>query len=65
MNTTDTRENLTFDAWYRKVDGHVASICGLGVDDLADGASWDSWDSCVSPAEYAEMLLEDNDFPFD
>ena len=56
--------NLTFEAWYKKVDIAVSNIAGIGVDDLADGPSWDRWNDETTPVEYAREVLEDNDFPF-
>lgn len=58
----DERER--FQAWYRKVDAIVSSIAGIGIDDLADGPSFDSFRDGASPREYAEERLADEGFPF-
>ena len=58
-------QGLTFDQWYRKADMAVARVCGLGLDDLADGPSWDCWEAGYAPAEYARERLEEEGFPFD
>ena len=55
---------LTFDEWYRKADHAVDRICGLGVDDLPDGNSYDAFISNESPASYVRMILEEEGFPF-
>ena len=41
---TSTRLNnrgQTFEQWYTATDAAVSAICGLGVDDLPDGNSWE------------------------
>lgn len=55
---------LTFKEWYRKADHAVARVCGLGVDDLPDGNSYDAFISDELPADYARMILEEEGFPF-
>ena len=62
---TRTNENgLTFNQWLAQADRACTKICGLGLSDLADGPSWDAWDSDESPKDYAITLLEDEGFPF-
>jgi len=56
---------LTFKQWYRKADHAVSGVCGLGVDDLPDGNSYDAFISDESPADYARMLLEEEGFSFE
>lgn len=66
IETTDINENgLTFPQWYAQVDRIVISIAGLGIEDLADGPSWDSWNDGMSPQEYAEEQLVNESFPFE
>ena len=55
----------TFEAWYRKANAECVGIAGLGIDDLADGPSYDSWADDVDPRDYAIERLEEEDFPFD
>lgn len=57
-------ERARFNAWYAQVDAVCTSIAGVGIDDLADGPSWDSWASGATPREYAEERLADEGFPF-
>jgi hypothetical protein len=59
MNTT--YEN--FEAWYSAADKVCGAICGLGIDDLPDGPSWDSWDAGMTPREYVMDRLESEGFP--
>jgi hypothetical protein len=58
-------EKITFEEWMRLVDSHIARRCGLTSDDLADGSSWDSWNSGMDPEEYADELLASEGFPLD
>lgn len=58
------RNGLTFTAWLVAADKHVLSLAGVGLSDLADGPSYDSWADEMSPQEYAEELLADEGFPF-
>ena len=57
-------EGQTFEEWYRDVDLECSALCGLGIDDLADGPSYDCWSGGYTPAEYARERLEDEGFPF-
>jgi hypothetical protein len=43
-----------------KADRYVEAICGLGLDDLADGPSRDCWNDGVKPKDYAIMMLEES-----
>ena len=66
MTTTATNDNgLTFQAWYAKVDRIVSAFAGLGIEDLADGPSWDCWNDGYTPREYAYERLTEEGFPFD
>lgn len=56
---------LTFEQWYAKANEECEAICGLGLDDLADGPSYDAWDDGTPPAEYAQDRLLDEGFPFE
>ena len=45
---------LTFDQWYKRCDMIVASVCGLGVDDLPD-ANWrDYYEDGMTPRDAVE-----------
>ena len=63
--STETRNSAghTFKEWFRLADQFVEAVCGLGLDDLPDGPSWDSWNDNVSPADYVQMILEEEGFP--
>jgi len=67
MNSTEAPTNgagHTFKEWYRLADEAVAAVCGLGIDDLPDGNSYDAWDADEAPKDYARMILEEEGFPF-
>ncbi|HUW03049.1 MAG TPA: hypothetical protein VMW08_11895 [Acidimicrobiales bacterium] len=65
MGAAETNDDgLTFKQWYAAANRAVSAVCGLGLDDLADGPSYDSWADCVPPSEYAEELLIEEGFPF-
>ncbi len=57
-------ERKAFDRWYTKVDRIVSSLAGIGIDDLPDGPSWDSWASGATPNEYAIERLQEEGYPF-
>ena len=63
LESVDT-EPRKFEAWYKLVDREVIAIAGIGIDDLADGPSWDAWADGYTPAEYAHERLEKEGFPF-
>ena len=63
IQPTQTADELAFQAWYKKATRACEAICGLGLSDLTDGPSWDSWDSGMDPTEYAESRLEEEGFP--
>ena len=56
-------DGLTFDQWYASVDRLVVQTAGVGIDDLADGPSWDCWHDGYSAREYAMERLDDEGFP--
>ena len=63
--TTKTNDNgVTFQAWFNRADQAVHAVCGLGLDDLADGPSYDAWSDGVEPDDYAHDLLVEEGFPF-
>jgi hypothetical protein len=60
---TPTNDNgLTFKEWLRLADRAVSAVCGLGLDDLPDGPSWDAWNDDEAPADYASTMLYDAGF---
>ena len=63
--STETRNGAghTFKEWYRLADRFVAAACGLGLDDLSDGPSWDAWNDDEAPEDYASTVLYDEGFP--
>ena len=61
-DTITNASGHTFKEWYRIADRAVARICGLGLDDLPDGNSWDAWNDNESPVNYARMILEEEGF---
>ena len=62
--TTTNENGETFAAWYAAANKVCSGISGLTLDDLADAPSWDCWHDCMTPREFAEMVLEDEGFPF-
>lgn len=64
--SAETNENgVTFEAWYAQADRICQGIAGLGIEDLADGPSWDCWEAGYSPREYVLERLEDEGFPME
>lgn len=57
-------DGLTYDQWMRKVDAVVRDWAGVSVHDLADFPSFDMWADSVPPEEAAELVLEEEGFPF-
>ena len=62
---TQTVNGLTFEQWYEKLDSACIRTCGLGIDDLPDGNSWDAWSDGMSPKEYLMEKLEEEGFPME
>lgn len=62
--TATNDQGLTFDIWYSKVDRICTRAAGIGIEDLADGPSYDCWADGYSPAEYVTERLEEEGFPF-
>ena len=58
---TYTSNDLTFERWYREVNRICMRRIGLGVEDLADFASYDTWESGATPLEGFEACLEAQD----
>lgn len=52
----------TFEKWYAQVDAKCQATIGVGIDDLADGPSWDAWNDGLSPAQYLRERLEEEGF---
>lgn len=55
--------NADFDRWYRRVDKACVLWAGVGIDDLADGNSYDAWNDGASPDEYVREKLAEEGFP--
>ena len=55
----------TFEQWKRAVDRVIGAKCGLSTDDLADCCYRDWYEDGTSPEDAAQLVLEENDFPFD
>jgi len=51
---------MTFKDWYRAADAVILGIAGIGIDDLADGPSYDAWFAEMTPEAYADELLAEN-----
>jgi len=54
---------MNFQQWMQQVDSEVSAICGLGSGDLADMPFRDRFEDGCDPAEVAQELLIENDFP--
>ena len=52
-----------FERWMARADKACVSIAGVGIEDLADGNSYDAWDGGASPEEYARERLDEAGFP--
>jgi hypothetical protein len=63
--STRNDERARYEAWYARCDRVCLSVAGVGIDDLGDGPSWDSWASGMSPSEYVGERLAEEGFPFD
>jgi hypothetical protein len=48
---------FTFEEWYQAVDDLMVQTVGLGIDDLADGPSYDSYDAGVTPRAYVRRQI--------
>ncbi len=57
----ETRNGRTLKEWLNDVDAILMKRIGLGHSDLADFASWDTWDSGAEPSEGAEACLSGDD----
>lgn len=65
VHNPEPRNGLTFTSWLDAADKHVMVLAGVGLSDLADGMSYDSWADGVAPQEYAEDMLAEEGFPFE
>ena len=54
---------MTYDDWYKQADSACSALSGFGIDDLADGNSYDAWSDGESPQEYARSVLRSSDYP--
>jgi len=54
-------QNLSFERWLELVDIEVEKILGVGLAELSDFPSRDTYDSGASPAEGARAALADDD----
>lgn len=54
--------DLSFKQWLAAVNRILLAKVGMGIGDLADCCYRDWYDDEVSPADAADMVLEDNDF---
>lgn len=50
-------EGRTFDDWEHEANAACIQLSGLSIHDLPDGPSYDAWEACESPEEYAIELL--------
>lgn len=58
----DTKTDVEYDAWIRKVDQCVYAIAGVSVHDLPDWPSRDAFDCGDTPREGARHALGDAAF---
>lgn len=58
-------DGIKFKEWYDKVNVYVMSKIGLGIDDLPDGPSWDSWEGGMSPEDYGDERLREEGYSDD
>lgn len=53
---------MTYEEWMREVDRIVIRTCGLDMDFLPDWLSRDAYEDGCTPAQGAEMCLEESGF---
>ena len=53
----------SFEAWYREADRICSTVAGVGIDDLADGPSFDAFEAGDTPGEYVDDRLAEAGFP--
>ena len=47
----------TFEDWYREVNRICVATAGVGIDDLADGPSFDAFEAGDTPGTYVSDRL--------
>jgi len=57
-------EGRTLQQWIAEVDRIIGRRIGISVHDLADFAIWDSWNDGVTPAEGADIALDNDGLPW-
>lgn len=62
MTDKTNGNGLTFKQWMKLVNRAVYAKCLMTCDDLADCCYWDWWNDDMSPADAADMVLQENDF---
>lgn len=50
---------MTFEQWMEAVDRETQKRSPVSIHDLPDQPFWDQWNDGTTPAEMAEMALED------
>ena len=53
----------TFAQWYARANDYCSRRCGLTLDDLADGPSWDAWADETDYRTYVQDILTSEGFP--
>jgi hypothetical protein len=53
---------FTFEEWFEAADTIMLETIGLGLDDLADGPSYDSYDAGVTPRAYVRQQIRAEGF---
>ena len=57
-------EGRTLKQWIAEVDRIIGRRIGISVHDLADFQIWDNWNDGVTPAEGADVALDNDDLPW-
>ena len=57
-------EGRTLKQWLAEVDVIIGRRIGISVHDLADFQIWDNWNDGVTPAEGADVALDNDDLPW-
>lgn len=55
-----TSPQTMFDRWMSAVDGHVQIKLGVSVHDLPDMCFRDYYDDGMTPAQVAQIVMEEN-----
>ena len=53
----------TFEDWYREANRICVATAGVGIDDLADGPSFDAFEAGDTPGTYVSDRLAYEGFP--